>query len=118
MTCGVEGSGSVETISWAEPLRGGWGYGDWRVRGLKRWEREAEIAGPEGSERKVKAVSGRCEKDGGCPWATQTRAGAGPRSGEAIGSGCDTTEPVMTGRWTSEHLDAPHGTASTVGTAA
>ena len=26
--CGVEGSGSVETISWAEPLRGGWGYGD------------------------------------------------------------------------------------------
>ena len=26
--CGVEGSESVETISWAEPLRGGWGYGD------------------------------------------------------------------------------------------
>ena len=25
---GVEGSESVETISWAEPLRGGWGYGD------------------------------------------------------------------------------------------
>ena len=28
VACGVEGSESVETISWAEPLRGGWGYGD------------------------------------------------------------------------------------------
>ena len=74
----------METISWAEPLRCGWDYGDWRARGLKRRERAAEIARPEGCARQAKAVLGRCEKDGAWPWATQARTGAGPRSGEAM----------------------------------
>ena len=80
------------------------------------WKRE--IARSEGDERKWKAVSGHCEKDGGCRWVTQTQTGAGPRSGEAIRLSCGTTGLMMAGRWTSEHLDAPHGTASTVGTEA
>ena len=39
----VEGSASVETIGCAEPLRGGWGYGDSRARWLKRQGWPTEI---------------------------------------------------------------------------
>ena len=74
----------METISWAEPLRGGWGYGDWRALWLKRRERAGEIARPEGGERKAKAVSGRWAKDGGWLWVTQAQTGAGPPLREAI----------------------------------
>jgi hypothetical protein len=42
---GVEGSESVETISCAEPLPGGWGYGDWRFRELERNDRGWWILG-------------------------------------------------------------------------
>ena len=80
---------------------------------MKRWERPAEIARPEGNEQKAKAMGERWEKDGAWPRAPQARTGAGPRLSEANGSGCGTSEPVMAGRWTSEHLDAPHRTVST-----
>ena len=85
---------------------------------MRRRERPAEIARHEGGERKANAVSGNGEKDGGWPRWTRAQTGAGPRSGEAIRLGCGTTGLVMAGRWASEHLDAPHRTASTVGTEA
>jgi hypothetical protein len=40
-----EGPESVETISCAEPLGGGWGYGDWRFRGLERMDQGWGILG-------------------------------------------------------------------------
>ena len=61
-------------------------------------------------------MSGRCEKDEVWRRSTQARTGTRAALGRGHGSGCDTTGPLMARRWASEHLDAPHRTASTVGT--
>ena len=85
---------------------------------MKRWERAGEIARPEGGEAQAKSMSGTARRmPGGLDRRRHVRV-QGSRSGEAIGSGGDMTRSVVLRRWTSEHLDAPHGTASTVGTAA
>ncbi|MCK5318073.1 MAG: hypothetical protein KAJ55_09170 [Anaerolineales bacterium] len=76
----------METISCAEPLRGGWGYGDWMDRSWTTWMEAAWIVGSTVEEGRLRVGLGARRPDRSEPRATWGQTGAlTPSRHEAIG---------------------------------